>query len=113
MAGQTHYPLRKMINLAMDGVTSLSVKPLHIISGLGFVVALISFAGIIWAVVDALLGHTVAGWASMTCIICFISGIQLICLGVIGEYIGKLYLETKERPRYVIRERTWEQDEPG
>ena len=111
VAGQTHYPLRKMVSLAMDGVTSLSVKPLHIISGLGFAVALISFVGIIWAVVDALLGRTVAGWASMTCIICFISGIQLICLGVIGEYIGKIYLETKERPRYVIQERTWEQDD--
>ena len=113
MAGKSKYPLRKMLALAMNGITSLSVKPLHLITSFGAFVAIVSFIGCIWALVSALAGKTVAGWASMTCIICFISGIQLICLGVIGEYIGKIYLETKERPRYVIRERTWEQDEPG
>ena len=110
MAGKTHYPLRKMLNLAMDGVTNLSVKPLRMISAFGFLVAVFSFAGILWAVIRALSGHTVEGWASMTCIICLVSGIQLICLGVIGEYIGKIYLETKERPRYIVRERTWRPD---
>ncbi len=108
MAGETHYPLRKMFGLAMDGVTSLSVGPLRMISALGLFVAFCSFIGIIWAVVNALMGNTVAGWASMTCILCFISGVQLICLGVIGEYIGKIYMETKRRPRFIIRERTWD-----
>jgi len=68
---------------------------------------MISFLGVIWAVVTALMGNSVSGWASMTSIICFVSGVQLICLGIIGEYIGKIYMETKQRPRYIISERTW------
>lgn len=107
VAGKTHYPLCKMLSLAFDGITSLSTKPIRIITTLGVVVAILSFAGIIWSIVTALLGKTVAGWASVTCIICFISGVQLISLGVIGEYIGKIYLETKRRPRYIIAERTY------
>ena len=75
---------------------------------LGVIVALVSFIGVLWALVTALCGKSVAGWASMTCIVCFVSGVQLICLGIIGEYIGKIYLETKQRPRYIISERTWE-----
>ncbi len=109
-AGESHYPLRKMISLAFDGITSLSIKPIHIITALGVIVALLSFVGIIWSFVTALWGKTVAGWASVTCILCFLSGVQLISLGVIGEYIGKIYLETKQRPRYIIAERT-ENDE--
>ena len=109
LAGESHYPLGKMIALAVDGITSLSVRPLRLITGFGALVALISFIGVIWAIVTALCGHTVAGWASMTCIVCFVSGVQLICLGIIGEYIGKIYLETKQRPRYIISERTWEE----
>ena len=101
------YPLSKMLSLAFDGITSLSVKPIRFITGFGVIVALISFIGVIWAIVEALLGATVSGWASMTSIICFVSGVQLICLGVIGEYIGKIYMETKARPRYIISERTW------
>ena len=110
LAGESHYPLKKMLALAMDGVTSLSVKPLHMIMSFGIIVALISFVGCIWALVTALCGRSVAGWASMTCIICFVSGVQLISLGIIGQYIGKTYLETKRRPRYVISERTWEKN---
>ncbi len=106
IAGKSHYPLRKMIGLALDGITSLTVKPIRMITSLGLVVALISFIGVIWAIVANLLGHTVAGWASTICIVCFMGGIQLLCLGVIGEYIGKIYLETKQRPRYIISERT-------
>lgn len=106
LAGKSHYPLRKMLALALDGITSLSVRPLKIIMGLGGVIAALSFIGVIWSVVLALCGKTVAGWASMTCIICLIGGIQLICLGVLGEYIGKIYLEVKRRPRYIIREKT-------
>lgn len=108
LAGESHYPLSKMLGLAFDGITSLSVKPIRMITGFGVAVALVSFIGVIWAVVEAACGATVSGWASMTSIICFVSGVQLICLGVIGEYIGKIYMETKGRPRYIISERTWQ-----
>lgn len=111
IAGESHYPLSKMLSLAFDGITSLSVKPIRFITGFGVIVALISFIGVIWAIVEALLGATVSGWASMTSIICFVSGVQLICLGVIGEYIGKIYMETKRRPRYIISDRTWDEYE--
>lgn len=111
IAGESHYPLSKMLGLAFDGITSLSVKPIRFITGFGVVVALVSFIGVIWALVEAALGATVSGWASTTCIICFVSGVQLICLGVIGEYIGKIYMETKARPRYIISERTWDKEE--
>lgn len=97
-----------MIALAVDGITSLSVKPLRLITGFGVLVALISFIGVLWALITALCGRAVAGWASMTCIVCFVSGVQLICLGIIGEYIGKIYMETKQRPRYIISQRTWD-----
>lgn len=106
LAGESHYPLKKMIALALDGITSLSVKPLQLIMSFGIVVAMVSFIGCIWALITALCGKAVAGWASMTCIICFVSGVQLISLGIIGEYVGKIYLETKQRPRYIISERT-------
>jgi len=111
MAGDSHYPLKKMIGLAVDGVTSLSVKPLSMIFGLGLVISCVSFLFCIWALITALCGKAVPGWASMTCIICFVSGVQILCLGVIAEYIGKIYMETKHRPRYIISERTWEGDE--
>ena len=107
-AGKSHYPLSKMLGLAFDGITSLSIKPIKMIIGMGVIVAFISFIGIIWAVVEAILGKTVMGWASTTCIICFLSGVQLISVGVIGEYIGKIYMEVKQRPRYIISDRTWE-----
>ena len=111
IAGESKYPLRKMLSLAADGITSLSVKPLHLIMSFGVIVAFLSFVGVIWAVIAALSGKTVAGWASMTCIICFVSGVQLICLGIIGEYVGKIYMEAKQRPRYIISERTWDKNE--
>ena len=109
IAGKSKYPLRKMLALAGDGITSLSIKPLRLIMSFGVIVALLSFVGVIWAIVSALAGRAVAGWASMTCIICFVSGVQLICMGIIGEYIGKIYMETKQRPRYIISERTWKE----
>ncbi len=108
IAGESHYPLRKMLALAFDGITSLSVKPIRLIAAFGFIVAILSFIGILWAVVGSLVGSTVSGWASTVCIVFFMGGIQLLCLGVIGEYIGKIYLETKARPRYIISERTGE-----
>lgn len=104
-AGSTHYPLSKMLSLAVDGITSFSVKPLRIIMAIGIIVAILSFVGVIYALISYLRGDVIDGWASMTCIICFVSGIQMISLGVIGEYIGKIYLETKQRPRYIISER--------
>ena len=110
IAGESHYPLPKMLGLAFDGITSLSVKPLHMIIGFGIFVAVISFIGVLWALIVALLGKSVAGWASTTCIVCFVSGVQLICMGVIGEYIGKIYMETKHRPRYIISERTYKEE---
>ena len=106
IAGESHYPLSKMLALAFDGITSLSVKPIRFITGFGLFVAFVSFIGVIWAIVQALVGHAVSGWASMTSITCFVSGVQLVCLGVIGEYVGKIYMETKHRPRYIISERT-------
>ena len=108
LAGESHYPLKKMLMLAFDGITSLSVKPIRLITSLGLLVALLSFLGIIWAVVGSFTGATVSGWASTTCILCFLGGIQLLSLGVIGEYVGKIYMETKARPRYIISERTYD-----
>lgn len=105
-AGHSHYPLKKMLGFAVDGITSLSVRPIRIITGLGFIVSGVSFIGIIYALVSACVGHAVSGWTSLVCIVCLIGGIQLLSLGVIGEYIGKIYLETKQRPRYIIEKRT-------
>lgn len=106
LAGKSHYPLSKMLGLAFDGITSLSNKPIRLISLIGIIVSVFGFAGALWALIAHLSGYTVAGWASTVCIICFIGGIQLICTGVLGEYIGKIYMEVKRRPRYIIAERT-------
>ena len=106
MAGESHYPLKKMIGLAVDGITSLSIEPIHLIAKLGVFLSLLGVVGIIWVLIRAFSGHTVIGWASMMCIIFFLGGIILLSLGVIGEYVGKTYLETKHRPRYIISERT-------
>ena len=105
-AGETHYPLSKMLALAIDGITSLSVKPLRLISSLGIIMSLVSLIGLIWAIISKLVGFTATGWASIVASICLLSSIQLICIGIIGEYIGKIYMEVKNRPRYIISERT-------
>lgn len=110
LAGESHYPLKKMISLALNGITSLSTKPIRIITAFGFIVALLSFLGIIWSVITFALGKTVAGWASLVTIIFFFSGIQLLSLGIIGEYIGKIYLEAKARPRFIIEKKTGQPD---
>lgn len=107
LAGKSHYPVRKMLHFALDGITSLSIKPIYMIVVFGCLVSLLGFIGVVWAIVMNILGETVAGWASMVCIICFLGGIQLLSIGIIGEYIGKIYMETKRRPRYIISERTW------
>ena len=108
IAGESHYPLKKMLALAFDGITSLSIKPIRMITTLGFLIALISFIGIIWIIIGVFNHNTVHGWASTACLLCMVSGIQLLSIGVIGEYIGKIYLETKRRPRYIISERTFD-----
>ena len=106
IAGESHYPLKKMLALAVDGITSLSIKPIRLITGMGILISVLGIIAIIWAIVMQVTGHTVAGWASLICIVAFLGGIQLLSLGVLGEYIGKIYLETKARPRYIISERT-------
>ncbi len=106
LAGESHYPLSKMINLALNGITSLSVKPLRYITGIGFAMSIVSFVIMLYAVFTKFFGETVTGWTSMIAVMCLISGIQLLCLGIIGEYIGKIYTETKERPKYIIEKTT-------
>lgn len=106
LAGKSHYPLKKMISLALDGITSLSVRPIRFITGFGIMVAMFSFVGVLWSVFRAVKGMTVPGWGSTVSILCFLSGIQLLSLGMLGEYIGKIYLETKRRPRFIISETT-------
>ena len=108
IAGESHYPLKKMLALAFDGITSLSIKPIRIITGLGVVISLAAFALIVYALVSYFTGNVVSGWASSLIVTCFLGGIQLISLGVIGEYIGKIYMEAKARPRFIISERTEE-----
>lgn len=103
-AGESKYPLRKMIRFAMDGITSFSVGPLKLITNLGFFMVVISVLMFIWAVVTKLIGISVQGWSSTLCSIWLIGGIQTLCLGIVGEYIGKIYAEVKHRPRYIVAE---------
>ena len=110
LAGKSKYPLKKMLKLAVNGITNLSVKPIHLIFLIGIISVLLSIAGIIWSIVAYFLNSTVAGWSSIIAIICFFGGIQILCIGVIGEYIGKIYMETKARPRYIISKKTDEKE---
>lgn len=103
-AGESKYPLKKMLAFALEGITSLSVKPLRLITALGFVVFLVSLVMIVYNVVRWALGATVAGWASLSCSVWLIGGLILLALGVVGEYMGKVYMEVKERPRFLIRQ---------
>ena len=104
-AGESKYPLKKMIAFALDGITSLSIKPIRIISGLGFTICFISILALIYSFIVKFFGETVTGWTSLTLSIWLLGGIQLLCLGVIGEYIGKIYNETKHRPRFIIADK--------
>lgn len=105
IAGESHYPLNKMLHLAFEGITSLSITPLHLVTSLGLIVSIFSFIGILWSIIGSVMGTVVPGWSSLVCIVCFIGGIQLLSIGILGEYIGKIYMETKHRPRYIISER--------
>ena len=102
-AGESKYPLKKMLSFAMEGITSLSTKPIRYITLLGFLIFLVSIVMLATFIVKWALGMTVAGWASVICSVWAIGGLILLSLGVIGEYIGKIYLETKQRPRFLIR----------
>ncbi len=101
-AGESKYPLKKMIAFALDGITSFSVKPMRLILFVGAVIFCLSLIALLWALIAKLSGHSVGGWTSLMCSIWMIGGIQLLSLGVIGEYIGKIYSETKRRPRFII-----------
>lgn len=109
-AGQSKYPLKKMLSFAFDGITSFSISPIRMISAFGACVCVISVIMAIYALVEKLLGNTGAGWASLMMSIWFIGGVQLLSVGLIGEYIGKLYKEVKRRPRYIIEAYVNEKD---
>ena len=101
-AGESKYPLKKMLSFAFDGITSFSVKPLRLILFLGAVIFALSLVMLLWTLIRWIAGATVSGWASLMCSIWMIGGIQLLALGVIGEYMGKVYSEAKARPRFII-----------
>ena len=103
-AGKSKYPLKKMISFALDGITSFSVKPLKIIANLGVLVSVLSILGLLYALISYFTGNAVAGWTAIVCSIWLLGGIQLLCIGVLGGYIGKIYNEVKDRPRYLIEE---------
>lgn len=104
-AGESKYPLKKMIAFALDGITSLSIKPIRLITALGFTIFFLSVIALIYSIVVKFFGSTVTGWTSLTLSIWMLGGIQLLSLGVIGEYIGKIYNETKQRPRFIISDK--------
>lgn len=106
-SGETHYTLSKMVNFALEGITTFSVKPLRLASYLGFFAALLGFLGILYAVVGKILNpsHLVSGWAALFVGIMFLGGVQLMTIGIIGEYISKIYLEVQKRPQYLIEEK--------
>ena len=103
-AGKSKYPLKKMLSFAVNGITSFSTKPLKLITALGLIMSVASFFAFIWAFITKFFGYTELGWSSTVCSIWLIGGLQLFCLGIIGEYIGKIYAEVKQRPRYIIAE---------
>jgi hypothetical protein len=101
-AGESKYPLKKMLAFAFDGITSFSIKPINLIINIGFFISFVSVIALIWSVCVKFFGNSEAGWSSLMASIWLIGGIQLISIGVIGEYVGKMYKETKHRPRYII-----------
>lgn len=101
-AGKSKYPLKKMLNFAWDGITSFSVKPIRLVLNVGVVILFLSFLMILYSVIQKILGNTVDGWTFIVCSLWLLGGIQMLSLGIIGEYIGKIYSETKARPRYLV-----------
>ena len=103
-AGESKYPLKKMLSFACEGITSFSIKPIRLITSLGFIIFSISIIMLIYFLVVYLMGKTVAGWTTIVISVWAIGGLQLLALGVIGEYIGKIYMETKARPKFIVQE---------
>lgn len=101
-AGESKYPLKKMINFALDGILSFSVKPIRLITSLGFIISMLSFIFLIYVIVGHFISGNVTGWTTIVALISFFGSFQILCIGIIGEYIGKIYNETKQRPRYII-----------
>ena len=101
-AGKSKYPLKKMLNFAWDGITSFSVKPIRLVLNVGVIILFLSFLMILYSVIQKVLGNTVDGWTFIVCSLWLLGGIQMLSLGIIGEYIGKIYSETKARPRYLV-----------
>ena len=110
-AGESKYPLKKMLHFAWDGITSFSIKPLRLVSTTGIIILLINICIMLYSITRKLTGNTVDGWTFLSISIWFIGGLQMISIGIIGEYIGKIYNETKERPRFIISENLNEDNE--
>ena len=107
-AGKSKYPLKKMLNFALEGVLSFSVKPIRLITVSGIVIATLSLLMLLYTIIGHFVSGNVAGWTTIIVLICFFGGFQIFCIGIIGEYIGKIYQETKQRPRYIIEKRVGE-----
>lgn len=103
-AGESKYPFKKMLSFAIDGITSCSVKPIRLITSLGCIISVLSMALLIYVIIGYFMGGTIEGWATQIVLICFFGGFQIMSIGIVGEYVGKIYLETKERPRYIIQD---------
>ena len=104
-AGESKYPLKKMMSFAIDGITSCSIKPIRLITTFGFLIFFVSMILLVYVVIGHFLGNTVAGWPTLMVLICFFGGFQIMSIGVVGEYVGKIYMETKERPRFIISDK--------
>ena len=111
VAGESKYPLKKMLALAFDGISSFSVKPISMILGMGFFIVFVSFLALLYALISYFTGHVVAGWTSLIISIWFLGGLQLLAIGLVGKYIGKIYVEVKHRPRYHIEKLLTDQTE--
>lgn len=103
-AGESKYPLKKMLAFAIDGITSCSIKPIRVITVTGIIISITSMLLLLYVIIGYFMGNTVEGWATLTVLLCFFGGFQIMSIGVVGEYVGKIYLETKERPRYIVSE---------
>ena len=103
-AGESKYPLSKMISFAVEGITSCSVKPLRMITSAGLIVSFLSFIYLIYVIIGFCMGRNIQGWTTTVVLICLFGGAQILCLGIIGEYVGKIYNEVKQRPRFIISE---------
>lgn len=110
VAGKSKYPLKKMLSFAWDGITSFSIKPIKLVLNMGIIIFVLSLIIMLYSIIVKLLGNTVSGWTFIICSIWMVAGIQMLSLGIIGQYIGKIYNETKKRPRYIIADNLMEKE---